>query len=702
MTLKFIQKKGNRISFLILLAGILFLSGCVQQLTPASNMSVEVKPTEEVGQGLQILIKDVGFPEVKYLQPTIKEIQLKDQSGNWITIWSSTEGKTVKLTPDGAEVVLDSVNLKAGTYTETRMLVPAVDVEADINRDGDTLDKNVQIILTEEEFANLPQQEKPSAPSQPAQPSPPSEPQKPEQAPEKPQKPEAPQGPQQLEAPQAPEKPQKPEAPSEPEKPSAPSQPAQPSPPSEPLPPGVIKREGGLVYMNEYHDEVETVTPPFFDGIHNDTYLYPTLKTNFVYGGSGGKLTYDFTLHPFKPKHEQVTVEVFINASTIVKPATVLPATVLFDDFNGVTKGKGFGTLTYEDSLPKLDKAVNLAKGSYIKYSFSPWYRWDGVRNWNRNEAAHGQVMVFPDGKTEPIVTEGRIEVWVNPRQYTGISLGERGKPQGILTFEWVDSESALEGGYILHLGFTADGKLTYSNWGGNLDNPLVGKTTIPLNQWTHVGVSWSPKGTNIYVDGNVDASTTANMWPAFSGSTQYVYLNYWGDSDFGLVDDLHILKVAEPSTTVPPVIVTENVTKNMTANITANVTVDVKISSYACSWTVKSDKYGYKSDCLRIIANGMAQGPVGTRVELPILSWSDDKFDCGAWTLRPGALIAVGDTCVRKEGQPETANWTVDTEGNECPLKNYFNNNRSYIVKIYKNDDLNPEKEDRKNTLCQ
>lgn len=136
--------------------------------------------------------------------------------------------------------------------------------------------------------------------------------------------------------------------------------------------------------------------------------------------------------------------------------------------------------------------------------------------------------------------------------------------------------------------------------------------------------------------------------------------------------------------------------------NVTPKVTADVSVSSLACNWTVKTGDYGAKSDCVRIISQGTAQGPVGARVELPILSWSDDKFDCGAWTLQSGALVAVGSTCVRKEGQPETTSWTVDTEGNECPLKDYFNNNRSYSAKIYLNGDLTPQKTGSKTAVCQ
>ncbi len=213
----------------------------------------------------------------------------------------------------------------------------------------------------------------------------------------------------------------------------------------------------------------------------------------------------------------------------IYTPATVTPNTVLLDDFNGATKGKGFGALTYVDSQPNLGKAVNLAKGTYIKYSFSPWYTWDGNHKWDRNEAASG------------VLTEGRIEMWIKPRQYSGI-----------LNFNWGDAVSSPPAGHIMHFGFNADGKLAYSVWGGNLDKGLVGKTTIPLNKWTHVAVSWSPYGTKLYVNGEVDASTSANVWPAFSG-TVFAYLNYWGGNDLGFVDDFHISKVAEPAPTVPP-----------------------------------------------------------------------------------------------------------------------------------------------------
>lgn len=211
--------------------------------------------------------------------------------------------------------------------------------------------------------------------------------------------------------------------------------------------------------------------------------------------------------------------------------------TVLLDNFNGTTKGAGFGELTYEDSIPTLGQAVSLQKGVYIKYAFSPWYRWDGVHKWDRNEAAPW------------VLTEGTIEMWIKPRQYS----------IGILTFNWYDTASSPSSGYILTLGLNPEGKLVYNVWGGwcGTNKIPAGKTVLPLNKWTHIAVSWGPGGTKLYVNGQVDAYSEANVWTAFWGTPCYAYLNDWGRSDLGLIDELHISKVArtdeEIRSRVPP-----------------------------------------------------------------------------------------------------------------------------------------------------
>lgn len=301
------MKRGLMIGLLIL--SLVFVSG-------ASSCE-----SQNTG-GLKIVLKDLGFPEIKYLQPTVKEVQLKNEAGQWITIWSNSEGKTVKLTPDGAEVVLDTVSVPAGTYTETKLKVSSVDVEADINRDGDTDDKNVEVILTLEEFNSLPQREKPQAPEAPQQPQAPEAPQAPQQpqAPEAPQQPQAPEPPQGItgaateEPPQQPQEPSRPEEPQEPSKPSEPQQPPKPEEPEEPQAPYTI--EGGFVHMGEFLDEKHTATPPYWDGVeeHTGEYFFPIFESKFAYDGSGGKLTYDFTLHPLKQKRDQISVAVIATA----------------------------------------------------------------------------------------------------------------------------------------------------------------------------------------------------------------------------------------------------------------------------------------------------------------------------------------------------------------------------------------------------
>lgn len=196
--------------------------------------------------------------------------------------------------------------------------------------------------------------------------------------------------------------------------------------------------------------------------------------------------------------------------------------TVLLDHFNNNTTGKVIGSVKYENGLPTLNQAVNLAKGSYIKYSFAPWYKWDGAHNWDRNEAAKG------------VLTEGTIEMWIKPCSY----------PSKLLNFNWGDVKSYPSAGHILHLGVEKNKKLALSVWGGNPEKTPPGNRIIPLNQWTHIALIWSPNGTKFYVNGLIDSYVPVNCWPAFSGTT-FVYLNYWGENDLGIVDELHISKVA-------------------------------------------------------------------------------------------------------------------------------------------------------------
>ena len=320
------------------------------------------------------MLKDVGFPEVKYLQPTIKKVQLQNEGREWITIWSNPEGKALKLTPDGAEKVLDTVSVEAGTYVATRLLVSTIDVEVDINRDGDTLDKHQEVILTEEEFNNLPQQQKPSAPNKPSEPSEPtaspepSKPEEPSQPPEPtaPSKPvgDKPQGEEPGEESPEPSEPTAPSEPSKPEEPSQPSQGEEPSQPPEPTAPSepeaCYKIVKGLVHTCEFLDEKHTATPPFWDGIdeHKGEYLYPVWKNDFLYNGISGKIIYDFTLHPLKPKHEQISVEVSTESPPPLVPT--LSALVL-SSASAISHTILVGTVTLSSPAPAGGQIVQLS-----------------------------------------------------------------------------------------------------------------------------------------------------------------------------------------------------------------------------------------------------------------------------------------------------------------------------------------------------
>jgi hypothetical protein len=127
----------------------------------------------------------------------------------------------------------------------------------------------------------------------------------------------------------------------------------------------------------------------------------------------------------------------------------------------------------------------------------------------------------------------------------------------------------------------------------------------------------------------------------------------------------------------------------------------DVTINSLTCTWFVKTVSPNVRTDCVRIISNGTAKGPVGARLELPILAWSDDKFDCGSWTYKSGALIAVGSTCTRGANQPESTAWTVDTEGDNCPMKEYFATSITHTVKIYNDNEIFPQDTDSRTAKC-
>jgi len=220
-------------------------------------------------------------------------------------------------------------------------------------------------------------------------------------------------------------------------------------------------------------------------------------------------------------KMKRISLSIILVAMLIVVSCGSLAKAniILFDHFDGTTEGEAFGTISFVPSQPGLGQAVDLELGDWIRYTLPGWYQWSEVYD--------------PSGK------EGKVEMWVYPRKYD-IGLGQ---------FHWFSAPSPPPTGNLGGLHIREDGKLQWGVWTAIEGGPLVapvGNTIIPLNQWTHVAAAWHESGTRLYVNGVFDGFSPDNCYPALN-STFYVYLNSWGGSDLGYVDEFRI--VPEPAT---------------------------------------------------------------------------------------------------------------------------------------------------------
>ena len=264
------------------------------------SATVLLAPTTTPTGGLRLVFKDAGLPEVKHLQPTITEIQLQLENGEWKTIWSNPDGTMLTLTVDGAEIVLDNVSLEAGTYVGTRLFVTTIGVEADVNRDGDTLDENVEVVVPigtlsppDGSTAELQQinvlttqitnltgtMDDLIAQLQAMGVSPPVEGQPPENL-----SPEAQALIGQIDGIRT-------------QIEGLIAQITELTGGSEPP-----RVENGLIYTGNYLDEKFTE--------NFERYILPQWEENYVYDGSSGTILYDFTLHPLEPRGYNISIKV--------------------------------------------------------------------------------------------------------------------------------------------------------------------------------------------------------------------------------------------------------------------------------------------------------------------------------------------------------------------------------------------------------
>ena len=207
-----------------------------------------------------------------------------------------------------------------------------------------------------------------------------------------------------------------------------------------------------------------------------------------------------------------------------VTPDTQDSYTDLLDHFDGSTIGQVFGSVSYGASINGLGRAVQFSTGSWIEYNMNGWYQWTSDYE--------------PSGKY------GAIELWIKPPA-TRVA-------GNFLVINWFSTTQPPDSGYITVLGLDSSGRLTFADWTSITNNPndtpfSPPHTVIPANAWTHISYTWSPSGTAVYVNGQLEATSTLNYYPALN-STVYLYLNPWGSNVLAAADELRVSTIGRAS----------------------------------------------------------------------------------------------------------------------------------------------------------
>ena len=133
----------------------------------------------------------------------------------------------------------------------------------------------------------------------------------------------------------------------------------------------------------------------------------------------------------------------------------------------------------------------------------------------------------------------GTISAWINPRGLTGTITAKQ--------HDSVDSQALLTIGYIPHTGAPGDGvpgRIYFR--GSNRSGQASSISTLNTGSWYHVAVVFSASSAKIYINGNLDATTSGN----YSGYSDLNTVNtiggwlcppnpsFWFD---GLIDEVRI-----------------------------------------------------------------------------------------------------------------------------------------------------------------
>ena len=208
-----------------------------------------------------------------------------------------------------------------------------------------------------------------------------------------------------------------------------------------------------------------------------------------------------------------------------ITPEVADSHTALLDHFNNSTTGQVHGSVSYVPSVNGLGAALQFSSGSWLEYNLPGWY------NWTSN---YSPSNIF-----------GAIELWVkaSAKRVAG----------SFLTINWYSAISPPAAGYITELGLDSNGRLTFADWtsitGNPADTPFIQPhTQLPTDSFTHILYTWSPTGTAVYVNGELEATSSLNYYPALN-STVYLYLNPWSSNVVSAVDELRVSRIARGET---------------------------------------------------------------------------------------------------------------------------------------------------------
>ena len=203
-----------------------------------------------------------------------------------------------------------------------------------------------------------------------------------------------------------------------------------------------------------------------------------------------------------------------------VSPEVTDSYTALLDHFDGSTTGQVFGSVSYGSSVSGLHQALQFSSGSWVEYNLNGWFSWSS----NYSPTNYGS-----------------IELWVKPASPRVAG--------SFLVIDWYSSATPPSAGYITELGLDSSGRLTFGGWTSITNNPFgtpfsQPHTRLPLNAFTHISYTWSPVGTAVYVNGDLEATSSLSYYPALN-PTVYLYLNAWGNNVLAAVDELRVSTIA-------------------------------------------------------------------------------------------------------------------------------------------------------------